>query len=120
MLEADGPSAQGPRDIVLDSIEQAVNHAVVKFTELHADMQQRFIHTLTHDLKTPIWVARIDANVISKRAGLTDPDKNSIINVLISLNRLDSMIHDLLDASRVRAGEHHFQFIQCDVEALIH
>ena len=30
------------------------------------------------------------------------------------------MIHDLLDASRVRAGERlHLQFIQCDLEALI-
>ena len=120
VLEADGPVAQGPRDIVLDSIEQAVNDAVVKFTELHTDIQQTFIHTLTHDLKTPIWVARINANVIAKRAGLTDPDKKSIKNVLVSLNRLDSMIHDLLDASRVRAGERlHLQFIHCDLEALI-
>ena len=120
VLEADGPLAQGPRDIVLDSIEQAVNDAVVKFTELHTDIQQTFIHTLTHDLKTPIWVARINANVISKRVGLTDPDKKPIRNVLVSLNRLDSMIHDLLDASRVRAGERlHLQFIQCDLEALI-
>jgi len=120
VLEADGPLAQGPRDIVLDSIEQAVNDAVVKFTELHTDMQQTFIHTLTHDLKTPIWVARMNANVISKRADLLDPEKKSIKNVLVSLNRLDSMIHDLLDASRVRAGERlHLQFIQCDLEALI-
>ena len=73
VLEADGPLAQGPRDIVLDSIEQAVNDAAVKFTEMHADIQQTFINTLTHDLKTPIWVARMNANVILKRSGLTDP-----------------------------------------------
>ena len=42
VLEADGPLAQGPRDIVLNSIEQAVNDAVVKFTEMHADIQQTF------------------------------------------------------------------------------
>ena len=120
VLEADGPLTPGPRDIVLDSVEQAVNDAVVKFTELQTDIQQTFIHTLTHDLKTPIWVARINASTISKRAGLPDPDKKSIKNVLVSLNRLDSMIHDLLDASRVRAGERlHLQFIQCDLEALI-
>ena len=76
VLEADGPLAQGPRDIVLDSIEQAVNDAVVKFTEMHADIQQTFINTLTHDLKTPIWVARMNANVILKRFGLTDPAMN--------------------------------------------
>ncbi len=119
VLEADGPLAQGPRDIVLDSVEQAVKDAVVKFTEQHTDIQQTFIHTLTHDLKTPIWVARINANAILKRSG-TDPDRNSIRTVLVSLNRLDSMIHDLLDASRVRAGERlHLQFTQCDLEALI-
>ena len=120
VLEVDGPLAQGPRDIVLDSIEQAVNDAVVKFTEMHADIQQTFINTLTHDLKTPIWVARMNANVILKRLGTTDPAIYSIKNVHVSLNRLDSMIHDLLDAGRVRAGERlHLQFIQCDVEALI-
>ena len=89
VLEADGPLTQGPRDIVLDSIEQAVNDAVVKFTELHTDIQQTFINTLTHDLKTPIWVARINANIILKRSGLTDPDMNPIKNILVSLNRLD-------------------------------
>jgi signal transduction histidine kinase len=120
VLETEGPLAQGPRDIVLDSIEQAVNDAVVKFTELHTDIQQTFIHTLTHDLKTPIWVARTNANLISKGASLTDPHKKSIRNILVSLNRLDSMIHDLLDVSRVRAGERlHLQFIHCDLEALI-
>lgn len=120
VLEADGPLAQAPRNIVLDSIEEAVNDAVVKFTELHTDMQQTFIHTLTHDLKTPIWVARTNANLISKGASLTDPHKKPIKNILVSLNRLDAMIHDLLDVSRVRAGERlHLQFIHCDLEALI-
>lgn len=120
VLEEDGPLAQGPRDIVLDSIEQAVNDAVVKFTELHTDLQQTFIHTLTHDLKTPIWVARTNANLILKGASLTDPNKKSVKNILVSLNRLDAMIHDLLDVSRVRAGERlHLQFIPCDLETVI-
>ena len=47
VLEADGPLLKGPRDIILDSIDQAVKDAVVKFTEVHTNIQQTFIHTLT-------------------------------------------------------------------------
>ena len=46
VLEAEGPLAQGPRDIVLDSIEQAVNDAVVKFTTTYGHATD--IHSYPH------------------------------------------------------------------------
>lgn len=120
VLEADGPLARDARDIVLDSIEQAVNDAAVEFTERQTDVQQTFIHGLTHDLKTPIFTARINVKAISTRAGISDLDKKAIKNVLVSLNRLESLSHDMLDASRVRAGERlNLQFIQCDLGVMI-
>src|ERR1035437_6875472 len=47
VLETDGQLAAALRDIVLDAIEQAVNDAAVKFTEIHTDIQQGFVNTLT-------------------------------------------------------------------------
>ena len=105
VLETPGPLPRPARDIVLDSIEQAVNDAVVEFTEVLADIQQKFFDTLTHDLRTPVAVARMNAQVTIKRGGLTDPAIAAQNNILISLNRLDSMIQNLLDGSRIRAGE---------------
>jgi hypothetical protein len=52
-LEEDGPVAPYQRDIILDSIEQAVNDAAVEFSQVHTDIQKKFINTLTRHLKTP-------------------------------------------------------------------
>ncbi len=120
VLEADGALPQGPRDLILNSIEQGVNAAVIEFSQVHAQIQETFVNTLTHDLKTPIWVARMNATVSSKEAGVTGSTITSIKNILVSLNRVDSMIHNLLDASRVRAGNPvYLEFVQCDLDALI-
>ena len=75
-----------------DSIEQAVNDAVVEFTEVLADIQQKFFDTLTHDLRTPVAVARMNAQITLRRGDLAGPAIAAQNNILISLNRLDSMI----------------------------
>jgi len=116
VLETDGPLAQAQRDIILDSIEQAVNDAAVEFSEAHADIQQKFINTLTHDLKTPITGAKMNMDLILRQSEGAGGASGYAKRAIVSLSRLEAMIHDLLDASRVRAGEHlQLQFIQCDL-----
>ncbi len=105
VLESQGPLGGAQRDIILDSIEQAVNDAAVEFSEVHADIQQKFINTLTHDLKNPITAAKTNAEIILRRADTPEVAVKSTKRIIGSLNRLTAMIHDLLDASRVRAGE---------------
>jgi signal transduction histidine kinase len=105
VLEAEGPLDTLQRDIILDSIEQAVNDAAVKFSEVHAEIQQKFIDTLTHDLKTPLAAAKLSAQIVMRRSDRPDACLALAGRIVGNLNRLDAMIHDLLDASRVRAGE---------------
>ena len=119
VLETDGQMSLGERDIILCSIEQAVNDAAVKFSEVHADIQQKFIDTLTHDLKNPIAAAKMNAQLIKrsespeKRASLSD-------RIVGSLNRLEGMIHDLLDAGRIRAGEPlSIQYSDCNLDVVL-
>ena len=120
VLETEGLLPKLERDIVLDSIEQAVNDAVVEFTEVHADIQQKFFDTLTHDLRTPVAVARMNAQVTLKRGDLAGPAIAAQKNILISLNRLTSMIENLLDGSRIRAGERLcLQFTNCDLREAV-
>ncbi len=120
VLETEGLLPKPARDIVLDSIEQAVNDAVVEFTEVQADIQQKFFDTLTHDLQTPVAVARMNAQITLKRGDLAEPAIAAQNNILISLNRLNSMIENLLDGSRVRAGERLcLQFTNCDLAVVI-
>jgi signal transduction histidine kinase len=112
--------AKPARDIVLDSIEQAVNDAVVEFTEVLADIQQKFFDTLTHDLRTPVAVARMNAQITLKRGDLAGPAIAAQTNILVSLNWLDSMIQNLLDGSRIRAGERLcLQFTNGDLAVVI-
>ena len=50
-----------------------MNAEVNEFTEVQADIQQKFFDTLTHDLRTPLAVARMNAQVTLKRGGLAEP-----------------------------------------------
>ena len=121
VLELDGPLSELTRDILLDSIDQAVKNAVVEFTGAHAETQQKFIHTLTHDLRTPISVAKMNAHLALKCADLPTPAIDYIKRNVIGLNRLDSMIQNLLDVSRIRAGESlTLQFEPCDLGTVVH
>lgn len=120
-LEPSGQLSKIERDIILDSIEQAVNDAVVRFSEVHADIQQKFVNTLTHDLKTPITSAKMNAQLIAKRPESPDLCMKSATRITASLDRLDSMIHDLLDVSRLRAGEDLTPaFTSCDLDEIVH
>jgi signal transduction histidine kinase len=120
LLEAKGPLGTAQRDIILDSIEQAVNGAAVEFSEVHADIQQKFINTLTHDLRNPITAAKMNADIIIKRSEASEPSIQSAKRIVGSLNRLSAMIHDLLDASRIRAGEPlSLHVTQGDLDAVI-
>ena len=120
VLETQGPLPIPARDIVYDSIEQAVNDAVVEFTAAYADIQQKFFDTLTHDLRTPVAVARMNAHITLKRGDLADAAIAAQKHILISLNRLDAMIENLLDGSRIRAGERLcLQFTNCDLAAVL-
>lgn len=121
VLETDGPLADVQRDIILDSIEQAVNDAAVKFSEVHADIQQLFINTLTHDLKNPLTAANMSAQLILRRPVDTDVCVASANRIVNSLNRLEGMINNLLDVNRIRAGEPlALPFTHCDLNETVH
>ncbi len=121
VLEEEDPLSKDERDIILDSIEQIINDAAVKFTQVHSDIQQKFINTLTHDLKSPLTVAKASAQLILKQPDISDVSISFAKKIVASINRLDAMIHDLLDASRIRAGEElTLQFTEYDLDALIH
>lgn len=120
VLEEDGQLEPIQRDIILNSIEQAVNDAAVEFSETHTSVQQTFVNTLTHDLKNPITAAKMNAELISKRTDVPGACIASSNRIIRSLNRLDTMVHDLLDASKVRAGEGlNLKFFQCDLKPMI-
>ncbi|WP_445250309.1 sensor histidine kinase [Microcoleus sp. OTE_8_concoct_300] len=120
VLEEEAPLGVQDRDIIIGSIEQAVNDAATQFSETLRDIQELFMVTLTHDLRNPINVVKMGTQLILRRLERGDTHMEVAARMLSAINRLDSMIQNLLDASRLRAGQSlKMEFEECDFVMLV-
>lgn len=65
--------------------------------------REHFIAALTHDLRTPITAAKLNAQVIAMRNKSPDIQR-SMERITKNMDRADQMIRDLLDVSLIKAG----------------
>jgi signal transduction histidine kinase len=120
VLEEEVPLDARERDIIIDSIEQAVNDAATQFSQTLRDIQELFMVTLTHDLRGPLNVVKMGTQLILHRLERGDPHMNVVVRMVSAINRMDSMIQNLLDASRLRAGQSlKFDIEECDLNQLL-
>jgi PAS domain S-box-containing protein len=82
-----------------------VEQAIEKL-EAERDLRERFVATLSHDLRTPLTAAKMGSQILMQHSG-KDPENFSkvALKILENLDRADQMIRDLLDANRIKAGE---------------
>lgn len=73
--------------------------------ERERDLRERFVAALSHDLRTPMTAAKINAQMILRRADDSVAVRTMARRITASVDRADRMIRDLLDANRIRAGE---------------
>lgn len=108
------------RDIIIDSIEQAVNDAATQFSQTLRDIQELFIVTLTHDLRGPLNTIKMGTHLILKQLEREDAYMNLAVRIDNASKRMDAMIQNLLDASRLRAGQSlKFEFEDCYLDQLL-
>lgn len=120
VLEQEAPLGVRERDIIINSIEQAVNDAATQFSQTLRDIQELFIVTLTHDLRGPINVVKMGTQLILRRLERGDSHVDVAARMISSIDRLDSMIQNLLDASRLRAGQSlKLEFEECYLDRLV-
>ena len=77
--------------------------AEVKNLREERSLREAFVAMLTHDLRTPLSVARMHTEMLAKKM-----DKQFLSrcrNVIIHIDIVDKMIQDLLDANKLKAGE---------------
>lgn len=103
VLEEESPLAARERDIIIDSIEQAVNDAATQFSQTLRDIQELFMVTLTHDLQGPLNIIEMGTQLTLRRLEQGDTHVSIAAKMLSAVDRLDVMIQNLLDASRLRA-----------------
>ena len=90
----------------------------LEMLEIERTLRDQFVNTLSHDLKNPLATASFSAQLLLK--GAVDRVPALSRQILTSLKRVDTMITDLLDVSRVRAGNKlPMEFATCDAASLV-
>ncbi|HSU51373.1 MAG TPA: HAMP domain-containing sensor histidine kinase [Segetibacter sp.] len=71
-----------------------------------SQQQQNFMMAVTHELKTPIAVTRLNLETMQKRR-LEEQQQQRLINITLQeVNRLNSLCNNILLASQLDAGEY--------------
>ena len=98
-------------EIALQSSKEVAESAVQKLEQVIQDLgherelRERFVATLTHDLRNPLMAAKMGAQLVVKNAGLSENVYKLSGKIIENLSRADQMISNLLDANRIQAGE---------------
>jgi signal transduction histidine kinase len=92
-----------------------------KDLEAEKSTREKFVSLLSHDLKTPLTAAKLNAELLERKKN----DPEAIANILSrqknNLNRIESMIQDLLDANSIRAGKPPpIEIRPCEMSKIIH
>lgn len=120
VLEEEAPLGVRERDIIIDSIEQAVNDAATQFSQTLHEIQELFMVTLTHDLRGPLNVVKMGTQLILRRLERGDTHLDVAVRMISAIDRIDTMIQNLLDASRLRAGQSlKLEFEGCYLDQLL-
>ena len=105
VLETKSPLNKRERDLLISMIEAAVNKSATSFSDTLRNIRERFVSSLSHDFKTPVASALLSAEMILKRPNNPELCKKSALMIIRNMDRLDDMISNLLDGSRLEAGE---------------
>ncbi|MET0405345.1 MAG: PAS domain-containing sensor histidine kinase [Cystobacter sp.] len=96
--------------------ERDLSRSDVEALKMDRGMRERFVLTLTHDLRSPLAAAKTGAGLILRAP--ENPEKVQVWAGRISdaVDRMDRMISDLLDTNRLVAGEPlPMEFGPCDL-----
>ncbi|QLY24616.1 sensor histidine kinase KdpD [Bdellovibrio sp. KM01] len=110
-LEQEMHLSEQDKQTIQKTFDEAIQEALMEFFQVHATIKDEFTATLSHDLRNPIGIAQMSAEIIQEiAADIADPKiKNQIIDltgrITANTKRADRMLQDLLDASILRIGE---------------
>jgi PAS domain S-box-containing protein len=97
---------------------QALAGAVSRL-ETERELRERFVATLSHDLRTPLTAAKMSALILIRKPDDADAVGKFAGKIVANIDRGDGMIRDLLDANRIGAGERlPIEVSECDANAV--
>lgn len=131
VLKANGVQLDNNEFLVINgSIDESIRQAANAFALAQSVFRERFVATLTHDLRNPLASASTAAELIRLIAD-SPKLKELAERIIANLSRMDGMIQELLDAVAFQAGERlrlhleEFDMLEaarevCDQFAVIH
>lgn len=99
--------------VINNSIQKAIQISATQFSKAVQDAQEHFVTTLAHDLRSPLSVVKIHAQILARAKEQNLPQTSD--RIIRSVNRIDNLIKDLLDTVTTRKrGLNELEFLQCD------
>ena len=81
--------------------------------------QQNFMMALTHELKTPISIAKLNLETLQKRK-LDEQQQNKLLQITLEeTNRLDALCNNMLLSSQIEAGGYHITKEETNLSELV-
>lgn len=83
--------------------------AIIVYRAVHRQFrqtrdQQNFMMAITHELKTPIAITKLNLETLQKHSLLKEQQQRLILNTLQEANRLNDLCNNLLLSSQMEAG----------------
>ena len=85
----------------------------------YSNQQQNFMMAVTHELKTPIAIAQLNMETLSKRELDLTQQKKLIENTLEETHRLDALCNNILLASQLDIGRYESEMQLVDISTII-
>ena len=92
---------------VESKLKKAKDEVEVQNTNLEdeRDIRERFVATLSHDLRNPLAAARMNAELLAHGKVDHVETKKLSVQIIECMDEMDDMIRNMLDANLIRAGE---------------
>lgn len=105
VLKQNGVQLRDDELLIIDTaIDTAIRESVTAFALVITALHEQFMAALTHDLRNPLATANLAAELIV-RAADSPRIKNLAVKVIENHDRMDQMIHGLLDTMVFQSGE---------------
>jgi signal transduction histidine kinase len=105
VLEEEAPLSKSDRDFIISSFERTVNDSACVFADLQLKNHERFTLTLVHDFRNPLTVIKMASQYAHSETALTPELQFVFEKIDRNVKRLDEMIRELLDVSRLKSGK---------------
>ncbi len=93
-----------PREVTDRVFSKRLLEENLRELERERDLRERFVASLSHDLRNPLAIAKMAASYLKNELGDQDDTHSMLDKITQSLDRADRMIYNLLDANRIKVG----------------